>query len=97
MGGSGLDAGLTGSTTGLPSGCFAVRVPLMRVFAFFGCGAVDELPVLDAVDPAFVDPDVPDPELCACIAIGAISATAIKGSTTLLWKFIGGMPSCSGE
>jgi hypothetical protein len=36
--------------------CFVVR---------FGCGAVVEEPVLDAVDPALVEPDVLEPELCA--------------------------------
>lgn len=53
-----------------------------------GWGAVGEVPVLDAVDPALVEPDVFEPELCACMATGAISATATMGSATLPEKLI---------
>lgn len=60
----------------------------------FGCGAVGEVPVRDAVDPAFVEPDVFEPELCACMATGAISATATMGSASLPEKLIV-VPSCA--
>jgi len=106
-GGSGLEVGFIGSATGLsPAGvsgtsmlfaCGAlvdVAVPWRFVVVCFGWGAVGEVPVLEAVDPALVEPDVFEPELCACMATGAISATATMGSASLPEKLIV-VPSCA--
>ena len=51
-------------------------------------GAVLELPVCDAVDPAFVDPDVLEPDACPYVIAGVRSAAATNGSTTLPRTFI---------
>lgn len=106
-GGSGLELGFIGSATGLsPAGVLGtsmlfacgvlvdVAVPRCFVVVCFGWGAVGEVPVLDAVDPALVEPEVFEPELCACMATGAISATATIGSASLPEKLIV-VPSCA--